>query len=276
MQQDKVIELDSSCLTNQALVNIPQIYFDFKNSLKDYNAELIKDEAKKKIQIRCVLNLFSSEDSSAAWSARIKLLIDDFEKNRLRFKKTIIPVQLRRLKELEDLRKHCEHFFGKEKTLRFEIKSNEHITGYGYTAQVKLFTDNIMSKFSNLENNIKDRIRRKLDVKLEPSRLGMLPVLTDMPNGAYFTQFNSELNRLEAIAELIILPPQQHQQQYQKNANPNGISIRIKCLMSQNKQTNEQAVEVWRNKIDSFVLNFFSMFSSKRQKVSFRKGKFDN
>ncbi len=102
-----MIELDSGCLTSQALVNIPQIFFDFRNSLKDYHAELTKDEARKKIQIRCSINSPGADDA-LAWSNRIKCLIDDYEKNRLRSKKTIIPAQLRRQKELDDLRKHCK------------------------------------------------------------------------------------------------------------------------------------------------------------------------
>jgi len=252
------IELAIDSLLNKVLIGMPQIFYDFKNSLKDHNADLLKQE--KQIVIRCLTN--ETTANNVSWTNKINVLIDDYEKNRLRHKKISIPPNLRRQKEVDDLKRHCEHFFSKEKTLKFELIFFEStITAYGYQAQVKQFTDNIQSKFNNLDNNIKDRIRRKLDVKLEPTRIPMLHILTDTPTGYHFNEFNSQLVRLDAAAELLapLMPTNM-----QKN---NMILIRIKCNLNQTKQQNEQLVEQWRSKIDSFILNYFSMFVTKRQKV---------
>lgn len=248
------IEIEQNCTIYKCLQSIPQIFHDFKNNLiKDYNADLLKED--KKMMVKSI----TADLDYNQWSARIKGLLDDYEKNRLRLKKIQIAPNLRRPKELDDLRKHCEHFFAKEKTLKFELmKSNECIQVYGYASQVKTFTDNVQSKFSNLENNIKDRIRRKLDVKLEQQRMPVLAMLSS--NNAYLKDFNNQLNKLEALAELTFLN--------------NKLVVRIKTTLSAQRQQNEQQVEQWRNKIDSFVVNYFGLFVMKRVKLPCKKQEF--
>ena len=163
---------------------------------------------------------------------------------------------------MDDLKKHCEHFYAKEKTLKYELKSNECLTVYGYATQVKSFNDNIQSKFSNLENNIKDRIRRKLEVKIESNRVPLIAMLSIV---TLFKEFNNQLSKLEAMAELVPI-----------SVNQRNSSIKIKCLMNQTKSQNEQLVEQWRTKIDSFILNYFSQFITKRFKCKKNDLKLDD
>ncbi len=147
-------------------------------------------------------------------------------------------------KELDDLKKHINLNFKHPHPSLHYVLNPDSITLFGYTATVKSFTDSIHSKFNNLENNIKDRCKRKLDVRFSVAKIPNITMLT-YSGGFYLKEFASSLARLDAHVELL---------------NAEATSFKINCQMNPTKQQRESAVVEWRNRIDTFVTHYFGKF----------------
>lgn len=142
------------------------------------------------------------------------------------------------------MQKHLEHNFKLPVNNLSYTFTKESVNVQGYTAAVKLFTDNVHSKFNNLKNNIKDRCKRKLDVRLDEMKCPNIVMLGNA-KGHYLKEFSNQLVKLEALVEL---------------TNVDATKLKITCKMKNKEQENEEAVNLWRKNIDNFVLKYFAKF----------------
>ena len=160
---------------------------------------------------------------------------------------------------MEDLKKHLEfHFKLPNSTVHYKF-SSESIIVKGYTAAVKTFADNIHSKFNNLENNILDRCKRKLDVKLDLGKFPNMAILATS-HGFYLKEFSTQIAKYESLVEIL---------------NPEATKLGIKCLMTKNKCQNEQTVQQWRKNVDAFITSYFAKFKKSTLHLSFNKNEDD-
>lgn len=244
-------EIEPSSLTSLVLLNIKQVLNDFKNNVKSLDTEVINQgEAKSnnKLIIRCI----SSSVEPVEWNTRVKNFITDFEKNQILKRKIEIPAFIKNPKELDDLKIHLKRSFNGTTTIKYEYVNNS-ILVYGYTKAVNLFENNALAKFKNLENNIKDRIKTKLEIKitkqLKPLEFNVLSLF----KGVYLKEFTSSLAKLFVSIEKL----------------SNGF--RLSCNLDKEKLKNEQIVDSWRSNINSFMSAYFSKFSIQKLNVSSQK-----
>lgn len=79
---------------------------------------------------------------------------------------------------MNDLKNHLEvNFKLPQRSLKYTI-SPDAVLILGYTSFVKTFSDTVHCKFNNLDNNIKDRCKRKLDFKLDSLKTPALAILS--------------------------------------------------------------------------------------------------
>lgn len=154
---------------------------------------------------------------------------------------------------MSDLKKHLENNFKLPINNLFYTLTKDSVNAQGYTAAVKLFTDNVHSKFNNLKNNINDRCRRKLDVRLDELKCPNIVMLGNA-KGHYLKEFSNQLVKFEALVELISV---------------DATKLKITCKLKNKEQENEEAVNLWRKNIDGFVLKYFAKFRT--ENVSFKQ-----
>lgn len=142
------------------------------------------------------------------------------------------------------MQKHLEHNFKLPVNNLFYTFTKESVNVKGYTAAVKLFTDNVQSKFNNLKNNIKDRCKRKLNVRLDEMKYPNIVMLGNA-KGYFLKEFSNQLVKLEALVELI---------------NLDATKLKITCKIKNKEQENEEVVNLWRKNIDNFVHRYFAKF----------------
>lgn len=157
------------------------------------------------------------------------------------------------MKELDDLKKHLEFNFKLPNDTVVYEQANDSIVVKGYTAAVRAFADNVHSKFNNLENNILDRCKRKLDVKLDVGKFPAITILSNS-NGFFLKEFSTQIAKCEALVELL---------------NLEATKLNIKCLMTKNKCQKEQTVLKWRKNVDTCITNFFAKFKKSTLNLSF-------
>jgi hypothetical protein len=243
----KVDSLLYECLSSK------QILQDLRSNLKEFNAEIVMQP---KVLIRCLNPTAGQACDSVIWTKLVQSIVNDFEKNRLREKLIAIPAQLRQEKEIGDLRNHAQRFADANSSVRYEIsKANDSVRCVGYTKVVDSFNVDIRAKFNNLDNNIKDRIRRKLDLVIsKKSNLLHYEILSGF-NGIYFKDFAASLAKCEADIE--------------KLKNENGFTV--KCT-NQRQNNNERFVTEWRQNLNDLMVRFFSKFSRKKYKLTQKRG----
>ena len=149
---------------------------------------------------------------------------------------------------MNDLIKHLELNFNLPVTNLFYTITKDSVNVQGYTSCVKAFTDSVHSKFNNLKNNIKDRCKRKLDVRLDEFKCPNIVVLGNA-NGHFLKEFSNQLFKHEALVELL---------------NPSATKIKITCEMLKRKLNNEDAVDAWRKNVDQIVVQYFDKFQVDR------------
>ncbi len=190
-----IVDLKVGSLVLDVISKSKHIYNDFRSNLKELNAELVTEP---KLFIRCVSN---NQEDSIEWTRKINYLLDDYEKNLLKEKLIPIPANLRNEKELIDLKNHIKRFFDGNSSLKYEVKGNDLVRCIGYAKAVELFVSDVRAKFSNLDNNIKDRIRRKLDLTLSKKSNAVEFDVLNSFNGTYLKDFSVFLLKYEASIE---------------------------------------------------------------------------
>jgi hypothetical protein len=231
-------QIKSNSLLELSLLNCKQIFSDFKSNLKNLNSDLSQSNGKFYI-----INIDQEN------RAKIESNMAEFEKNNLKQKEIIIPIILRRQKEITDLEKHLSRLFAADRSVKYKIVDQDRVTVYGYAKQVDRVNHEIRSKFSNLENNQKDRIKTKLNIKLADKKKNFQSVVFKIFNGVY----------LKELAD--ILP--KHNAKLEKINEASGY--RVVCTITDQKRlTNETYVQNWRSNMDSLINNYFSKFETIR------------
>ena len=174
-----IVEIKSESLLYAAIVKSKQVLNDLKSELKSMNAELVMEP---KVLIRHVGHAVEQ----VSWTNQIQLLLKDYEVSRLKEKTISIPSHLRNEKEMNDLKNHMKRFAETNNSLRYEVNGSECVKVVGYIKVVDLFYSDVKSKFNNLDNNIRDRIRRKLDLSInKKSNSDQFQILSGF-KGLYF------------------------------------------------------------------------------------------
>ncbi len=121
------------------------------------------------------------------WRKSINKLINEYEQNKIKQKKIQIPSNLRNNKEIVDLKKHLNSFYQLPAKKLFYKFNNQNlvITVIGYADEIDKFSCNILSKFNNLENNINDRLKRKLKVNFDKKLSSNMAIIFQLANGFY-------------------------------------------------------------------------------------------
>lgn len=251
---DLAVQIDTSSILNIVFSKCKTILNDFKKDIQEKDAEFIVVTEKNgtRFNIECI----NENSDPIAWTKSINFLINNYEISRLKQKKISIPVNLRKNKELTDLKNHMNfHFKLPLSSLHYNVNQDS-ITTYGYTTNIKNFADNIHSKFCNLENNIKDRCKHKIDVRLDIHKYPLMIILGN-GNGHFLKEFSNQIIKLEALVELI---------------DPDAKNLKLICQMGKNKLTNEQVCLTWRQNIDNFIIRYFAKFRTDRiHKLPFKK-----
>ncbi len=234
-------QIESNSLLELSLLNCKQIFSDFKSNLKNLNSDLGQSNGKFYI-----INI--DQDNSD----RIESNVFEFEKNNLKKKEIPIPNHLRRPKEMADLEKHLSRLFATDKSVKYNIVGNDRVTVYGYGKQVDRVNHEVRSKFSNLENNQKDRIKTKLNIKIADKKKNFQSAVLKIFNGVYLKEIIDMLSKHDAKLEKI-----------------NETSgYRIVCMLTDQKRlSNETYVQNWRANIDSLIDKYFSKFETVQLKV---------
>lgn len=245
-----IYEIEPSSLVSKVLLNIKQIMSDFRNNIKNFNAEVVTQNEGKNILITCT----NRAQDPVEWIGKIKSFVADFEKSQISKRIIEIPKLIRSPKELNDLKVHLKRFFEHIPSLKYEIQ-NGTILAYGYSKVVENFDIQTVAKFKNLENNIRDRIKTKLDVKINYKKKPLEFSVLNRFNGIYLKEFSNGLKTLNATVERF-------------NNNNKENSFQVKCTLDQNALKNEPVVEAWRNKINSYINSFFRNFRIKLLKLT--------
>lgn len=208
--------------------------------MKCKNADLVN--SKNKWEIHC-----ESKDRP-----NFVQLLAEFE-NKLKKKTMEIPSEIRHPKELNDLKSHLNKCISENTfTVIYEFsKFNDTVTLTGYSRVIEKVEESVLAKFKNLDNNIKDRIKTKLDVKIH-SNQKEFSVL------AYFKpvqiEFGASLFKFNATLET------------------NVKFYKINCALDTATLKNEQAINIWREKINAHIQNYFARFKQTRLKLIDEKG----
>jgi hypothetical protein len=174
---------------------------EFKANLKPLSAELVVEP---KMVIR---SNSSSQVEPVSWTKEVQTLLSDYENNRLKERYVSIPAHLRNEKEITDLKTHMKRYYessNSSQSLKYEIKNgskNDTIRVMGATVKVELFCHDVKSKFVNLDHNIKDRIRRKLDLTINKKSYPLFFDVLSSFNGVYLKDFSVFLLKYEASIE---------------------------------------------------------------------------
>ena len=194
-----IVEIREKSLLFELINHSKQALNDFKSSLKELGAELI---IAPKMLIRCCINNDSGQQIDAvSWTNRVQALLNDYEKNRIQEKFVYIPSNIRNEKEITDLKNHTKRCYeNNNKCFKYELK-NVSIRVMGMEKMVEMFISDVKAKFNNLENNIRDRIRIKLDLTIsKKSQWHQFDVLNSF-NGVYLKDFSVFLLKYEASIE---------------------------------------------------------------------------
>lgn len=242
-------------LISLSLINCKGVLNDLKKSLKGLQAELVYDDDLKKFFI---CSTATCRLDSVSWAKPVNKLISDYEKTRLAKKSVSIPQHLRKEKEVKDLEAHLNRFFDSVQTVKCEIKGTRSVNLYGLTKEVDRVKSEIHGKLANLENNIKDRIRRKLDL-IVASKFGSIEHLVfSRFNDYYLKDFSVFLLKYEA--------------EIHKLKNSYGYSI---ICTKENINFNETYATDWRKRLDEFIQRYFSKFSHRILEMESKKNELD-
>ena len=231
-------QIESNSLLELSLLNCKQIFSDFKSNLKNLNSDLGQSNGKFYI-----INI--DQDNRD----RIESNVVEFEKNNLKQKDITIPSHLRREKEISDLEKHLSRLFGTDRSVKYKIVDNQRVIVYGYGKQVDRVNHETRSKLSNLENNQRDRIKTKLNIKIADKKKHFQSVVLMIFKGIYLKELSDILAKSDARLE--------------KTNESSGYRV-VCTITDQKKMTNETYVQNWRGKIDSLINDYFSKFETVR------------
>jgi len=173
---------------------------EFKAKLKPLGAELV-------VEPKMVIRSINNQVDPVSWTKEVQALLSDYEKKSLNEKCISIPAHLRNEKEIADLKAHMKRFYESNnvsQSLKYEIKNgskNDTIRVVGATLKVELFCHDVKSKFVNLDHNIKDRIRRKLDLTINKKSYPLFFDVLSNFNGIYLKDFSVFLLKYEASIE---------------------------------------------------------------------------
>ena len=127
------------------------------------------------------------------------------------------------------------------------------------TKEVEIVKSEIHGKIANLENNIKDRIRRKLDL-IVASKFGSIEHLVfNRFNEYYLKDFSVFLLKYEAEIHKL----------------KSGYGYSIVCT-KENISFNETYATDWRNRLDEFIQRYFSKFSHRILEMESKKNELES
>ena len=198
-----IVDIKENTLLFELIKHSKQILNDLKASLKELGAEVIFTP---KVFIRCCTNDPSKIDS-VSWTKQVQAILNDYENNRLKEKFVYIPSNIRNEKEMTDLKNHMKRFYdnnSNKNSFKYDMKSgskNDSIRVVGTTKMVEMFCSDVKAKFNNLENNIRDRIRRKLDLTINKKSQSLQFDILSSFNGVYFKDFSVFMLKYEASIE---------------------------------------------------------------------------
>ena len=251
------VEISNKRLIAAVLPYCKEIFNDFQIKLLNLNGELVEQASNQNSSYK--IQYLQSNPDQIKWTESITNLLDEFEKKQLMQKKIMIPVHLRRPKVIDELLKHLNLFFKLPlQNLHYKMNADS-VQAVGYSSFIKLFVENINSKLNSLDNGMKERIRKCLDVKLELGKMPLLAVLSHS-NGFFLKEFSNQLARLEATVDLL---------------NTKLTKLSIRCTMGKHKLLNEQAVSLWRKNVDTFLGSYFGKFKIQRVPVQLKQTEID-
>lgn len=243
------ILINSDSLAYEALWNIKQIFFDFKNNVKSIGADLVISENNK-------LAIVQKDYHNLNWEFQAKDYIDEFEKKQLKKISVTIPANIRKQKKIVLLRnelKQHEKFLG---GIKIELIKIEKILVFGYCKTVDIISKKIDKLFECCQSKFEQSLTDKLLIVINKKKSVDYKILQGF-SGKYFKQFSENLIKISAILTA-----------YYKSETDNGF--KIFSNLDKNEQQDKKKVFEWNQKVLECTKRFFDRFT--RQVIQLRSG----